>query len=258
MVSEYDTGYFSTRERVTARIEMLDDKQQALIQSWIQFGQEETTNAYNRFIALWIALNAYCCAQYATAAHRDQASIKARGYDGLTGEQQPVKGTIQRADARVTIDLAAPSEIRIVIKERYTENFIFHAFAEQYAKAYQALLQTESFHDQVAGLQHALEKRPGEYYVINMAKAAQHDPMRHLHELQGQNIIVRFTDTTSLRQLKDVLYQIRCNVFHGEKVPGEPNDDRIVTAAIPVLQAILAIVMAQEMNERQHGLQNVT
>jgi hypothetical protein len=43
----------------------------------------------------------------------------------------------------------------------------------------------------------------------------------------------------NLRQLKSVLYQIRCNVFHGEKAPGDVNDDRIVRAAHPVLDFIV-------------------
>jgi hypothetical protein len=50
---------------------------------------------------------------------------------------------------------------------------------------------------------------------------------------------VPFENYADLTQLKNVLYQVRCNVFHGEKVPGDVNDDRIVRAAYPVLLRIM-------------------
>lgn len=36
-----------------------------------------------------------------------------------------------------------------------------------------------------------------------------------------------------------MLYQIRCNIFHGEKTPGDFNDDRIVKNALPLLRHIV-------------------
>ena len=43
----------------------------------------------------------------------------------------------------------------------------------------------------------------------------------------------------SLNIIKKVIYQIRCNIFHGEKVPGDINDDRIAVGALPMLKLLV-------------------
>jgi hypothetical protein len=239
--------------RTTPRLAMvhtmtsLDAKQKHLMTSWIGLADRTGMDAYTQFMALWIAFNAYCCAHYAQAAHRERADVrKSRGLDGLTDEEQPVSGTIRRSNNRVTIDLESPSTIRIVIAEKYTEDHIFTAFAEQHADTYHLLLQDDAFRDGVLRVQQSLEKRAGNYYVINMAKARHHDENADLRAMEAANIIIRFTDTNSLRQLKDVLYQVRCNIFHGEKQPGILNDDRIVTAATPVLRQLLGALVKED------------
>ncbi len=35
------------------------------------------------------------------------------------------------------------------------------------------------------------------------------------------------------------MYQIRCNIFHGEKTPGDLNDDRIVKSSLPLLRYLV-------------------
>lgn len=67
-----------------------------------------------------------------------------------------------------------------------------------------------------------------------MAVADRYDPA-NLRALANQGVIVPFEDPAKLDDLIKVLYQVRCNVFHGEKVPYDPNDDKIVKAAHPVL-----------------------
>jgi hypothetical protein len=212
----------------------LDEKQFALIKSWIGLADQPGMDVYMRFMALWISFNAYCYAHHALAAQRERADIrKFRGLQMLTDTERPVAGTIQSTNNRITIDIAAPSIIKILIADKYTEDHIYSAFAERHADTYGSLLNDDSFRDRLVRLQHALEKRAGEYYVINMIKAEQHEDNGDLRDMEGRNVIVRFTDMASLRQLKDVLYQIRSNIFHGEKAPGVVNDDRIVTAASP-------------------------
>ncbi len=126
-------------------------------------------------------------------------------------------GTIQRTNTKVTITLDTPITIKIGISERYTKDIIFSAFAQHHAQYYRELLRQEAFQHAITHLQHALEKRSGECYVINMAKAGHHHSESNPRELEVKNILVRFNDTSNLQQLKNVLYQIRCNVFHGEK-----------------------------------------
>lgn len=226
---------------------MLDHKQRRLINSWIALAEQPGTDEYNRFMALWIAFNAYCYAHYAAHAQRERADVgRSRGLHALPDDQQQIEGTIKRTNNKVTIDLQNPTTLRIVIAEKYTEDHIFQAFARDNQAHYEQLLDNEDFSAAVKQLQEALTKPTGKHYVVNMAKARQHDPHGNLEAQASKNIIIPFNDTTSLRQLKDTLYQIRCNIFHGEKNPGEPNDDHIVRTATPVLKAILELALATE------------
>ena len=61
-------------------------------------------------------------------------------------------------------------------------------------------------------------------------------------KLKNRNLIVE-CDTNNLKTIYNVLYQIRCNIFHGEKVPGEINDDRIVSYANPILKQIVTYLV---------------
>jgi hypothetical protein len=138
-------------------------------------------DAYMQFMALWIAFNACCYACYAHQAQRERADIrKFRGIDGLTSDQQPVAGTIHCSNNRINIDLESPAILKIVITEK------------------------------VHGGPH--QKHAGECYVINMAIVRLHDAVTDLSYMEARNIIVRLTNTRSLRRLKEVLYKIRCNM----------------------------------------------
>lgn len=58
----------------------------------------------------------------------------------------------------------------------------------------------------------------------------------------SKNFLVLFEDD-KIGTLKRVLYQIRSNIVHGEKLPGAVNDDKIVRAAYPVIQKIMGVVV---------------
>ena len=47
------------------------------------------------------------------------------------------------------------------------------------------------------------------------------------------------TDTRNLTEVASCLYQVRCNLFHGGKAPGNMRDRRLVTAAHTILNALL-------------------
>ena len=79
-----------------------------------------------------------------------------------------------------------------------------------------------------------------------MLRAADFNPERPLNELIDRNVIVAVKESGELNQIIDVLYQVRCNVFHGEKVPGEVNDDRIVCAARPLVVALVQRAMGKD------------
>ena len=219
----------------------MDNKQHRLITSWVRLAdQVKDEDAYSEFIALWIAFNAFCYAKYASEAVRRRADIrKARPLDDLR-ETVPAVGVLQPRPDRIRLELNEPDSIRIDFVERYTEDFVFERFSAEYDGAYGDWLRDESFLRLLGDLQAALRKPDG-VYVVNMLKAHElRDAPRKLAELAARNVIVRFDVGDNLRALKDVLYQVRCNVFHGEKVPGELNDDRIVRAAAPLLRELLS------------------
>jgi hypothetical protein len=192
-------------------------------------------------MALWVGFNAYCYGHYASEAFRQRADIgkKSSGLTQLGDERLTVAGTIQKDDNRITIDLRSPGKIKITIAERYTEDHIFSEFATQHAQSYEHLLGQQEFSGLVQNLKAALRRPDGHSYVVNMSKASQYELDGDVEGMAARGIIVMFDHTSSLGALKDVLYQIRCNVFHGEKVPGEVNDDRILQTATPILQALL-------------------
>jgi hypothetical protein len=76
------------------------------------------------------------------------------------------------------------------------------------------------------------------YFVINMAKSNSYKTENDIIELANKNIIILCEDN-NLKTIKNVLYQVRCNIFHGEKTPGDINDDRIVKNALPLLAYIV-------------------
>lgn len=227
----------------------LDSKQKRLITSWLGLADRPGMEPYTQFMALWIAFNAYCYPHYGESADRPRADLKKdTGFANVSDEPQRVDAHIHRDQRRIIIDLDAPTTIRIHITERYTEDNIYASFAQHHASTYKALWDNNTFAKAVEQFQHAIAKN-GRHYVINMLKANQHRAERTFREMANDHTIVPFEDTQSLRQLKDVLYQVRCNIFHGEKVPGEPNDDRIVTAAVPVLRQLIHALTKQEIQQ---------
>jgi len=70
-----------------------------------------------------------------------------------------------------------------------------------------------------------------------MARINSFDQKEDIDEQSRRNILV-LCENNNLSTIKNVLYQIRCNIFHGEKIPGDINDDRIVKSANPILEQI--------------------
>ncbi len=220
-----------------------DDKQKRIINAWISYGTSSERDSYAQFISLWVAFNAICYARYSSLASRNRADLR-HGADlkKITDELTQLNGTIVRMKGQVKINIKEPGRIVINIGERYTEDIIFDRFAVEFQPNYIEWLSDRSFETKVLEFREALRKPPDRYYVVNMARVSKHKwnaKKEEYEDMKRQNIIVPFEDHTNLKQLKNVLYQVRCNVFHGEKVPGEPNDDRIVSAAYPVLRYIV-------------------
>src|SRR5713101_313751 len=109
---------------------ILDDKQRRLINAWLQRATTGDGDEYGRFMAAWLAFNAFCYACFASLASRQRPDLTdARGLSGLTGKVN-ASGTLElRTDGRVRLQIEEPGRIRIDIRDRYTEDIVFDQFA---------------------------------------------------------------------------------------------------------------------------------
>jgi len=48
------------------------------------------------------------------------------------------------------------------------------------------------------------------------------------------------TNPTNLTQVASCVYQVRCNLFHGGKAPGNPRDERLVHASYVIVSKLIA------------------
>ncbi|BDD89194.1 hypothetical protein [Desulfofustis limnaeus] len=217
----------------------LDDKQKRLIEAWFAGATTSNGDEYGRFMSAWIAFNAFCYARFADKASRRRPDLSEdKGLSGISG-QVPAKGTLElRSDGRVRLRIEKPGRIQIDIRERYTEDIVFAEFSREYSQFFTTWLLESPFCSARDEFLASLKRSNG-YYVINMLRVAQYDEQAPIGDLSKRNVVVAITEPNDLGQLVDALYQVRCNVFHGEKVPGDLNDDRIVKAARPLLVELL-------------------
>lgn len=236
----------------------MDYRQEQIIKTWFDEGVKAGFESYFCFISLWISFNAYCVAKCSIKANRRLAQINNdSGFKKLSEDSIEItEGTILRKDGRYSIDIKQPGRVHIVIKEKFIESAVFDAFARDFCKDYLEMLKEDNFTEAVEKLYKALEKEDGHSYVINMTKAGLYSLELSYKELKNRNIIIPFEDTTKLSQLINVLYQIRCNLFHGEKQPGVINDDKIVGSANPVLMAILVKLKPIEQSNSKYVDEN--
>jgi len=95
------------------------------------------------------------------------------------------------------------------------EERIFDQFVSEYKVWYQdcSSLTTKFFETLKQSL---IKKTRGiqRSYVINMSRIKDYNDMSDIDELHKRNIIV-LCEQNDLKTIKNVLYQIRCNIFHG-------------------------------------------
>ena len=226
-----------------------DDKQKKLIRSWHDLAKR-SENPYMAFMSEWIALNAICYNLYYEKAVIDRANIDRsrskldRIRERLINNSKVVaeNAILNRSSDKLNLDLSFPERLFISVSDNnYTEDIIFNEYVKDNQEWYN-INPSDSFNS----LKESLLKREfNRYYVINMAKNKQYKNMTQTHdfsklvdEMARKNIIV-LCENNDLKTIKNVLYQIRCNIFHGEKTPGYINDDRIVKSALPLLRYIV-------------------
>lgn len=220
----------------------LDKKQKQLIQLWLIFADDDNLSWYMRFIALWIAFNALCYAQFAREAVKPISYLKSDKWLSTITEEIPVTGSLRRQNGHVCLKIDSP-KLQVSFKERYAENIIYQCFSRYYNESYLDWLHDDpSLEGMLNAFVESIQK-PNGCYVINMLKSADYSESIPLDTLRSSNIVAAIIDRKNLRQIIDTLYQVRCNVFHGEKTPGGPNDDGIVRTAHPLLRAFLQHIL---------------
>lgn len=235
----------------------LDKKQKEIILSWHKLATNtEETNFYFKFIAEWIAFNAICYALYYTDAQKISTNLEDdTKYENIIinlhpgGSRRSNQAILKRGEKNSKVKITFPQPDNTILtleigSKRYREDEIFNQFVENYRSRYE---EKNMFFGEFQELKESLKKEDALYYVINMARIDDYNKIieseDHLIEDLMKSGTVKFCDENRLSIVKDVLYQIRCNIFHGEKLPGELNDDRIVKAAYPLLNEIVKFLI---------------
>ncbi len=222
-----------------------DEKQKTLINAWISQATE-SSNEYLKFMSNWIALNAICYHLFFEQAVMDRAELD-RGKSKLPKIKESVKQnteiqaqstSITLKKERIEIDIKTPERLNFSIKEKYTEDLIYEQFVKSYSN--KIIVGQEIFQNLKESL-----KKDDRFYVINMARILAFDQSEDINVQSKRNILV-LCEKNDLKTIKNVLYQIRCNIFHGEKIPGDINDDRIVKSANPILELITRYLVNEQ------------
>jgi len=219
-----------------------DDKQVKLISSWHQLSVN-SDDEYMKFISNWICLNAICVHLYSDYANKERISIdrkksKLVKLKSKVDEEKTIiaeEAKIIEKNNKLEVNIKFPERLCVYIQEKYTEDLVFEKFSDTHKN------EIEIPDIDYLTLRKALTKFNSEAYVINMSKSALFNEFYDqisTKEMSDKNIIV-LLDKNNLTTIQKVLYQIRCNIFHGEKGPGDLNDDRIVEASNPVLDYII-------------------
>lgn len=232
----------------------IDRKQLHLIQSWKNRADEaaRVRDYYGAFISMWIALNAFCYARYVDEAVKLRADLGKvpAAFEGI--QNGLVTGELETANGSIKIKLKLPAALSITLKRKYTEDLIFRAFEKAYTPVHKAKLEVETeyrranenLRDVLANtFRYRFKTEP---FIINMARVGEFRDQPSSAVAAAKGIITLFKDDKFASLLR-VLYQVRCNVFHGEKTPGGFNDDEIVAAAYPLLKNVVSEVMINKL-----------
>lgn len=221
-----------------------DDKQIKLINSWHKLSAE-SIDPFMSFMAEWISFNAICYNLYYENAIIERANIDRKKSKLLKIQERLIPSADIKIDNaklegtkdKWSLDILLPERLFITISNNYTEDIIFNEF----------VLKNQHWYKQnpsslFADLKNSLNKGDC-HYVINMAKSKYYNG-DNIADLHKKNVII-LCEENELKTIKNVLYQIRCNIFHGEKTPGDINDDRIVKCALPVLRYLVQYLIEE-------------
>jgi hypothetical protein len=227
-----------------------NNKQKKLINSWHDLS-EESEDVYMAFMAEWIAFNAICYNLYFDRAIIERANIdRSKSKLSKIHERFNPSADIEAMNAKIvgtsekwSVDLFLPERLYISVSNNYTEDNIFNEFVKDNQNWYKNNI-TDLFDDLKLSL-----TKGDRHFVFNMAKSQNYLLDSDINGLANKNVVI-LCEENDLKTIKNVLYQIRCNIFHGGKTPGDINDDKIVTKALPLLRFIvLYLIEMHQINK---------
>ena len=224
-------------------MEYFYDKQIKNILSWHVLSENSQDN-YMAFMAEWIAFNAICYNLYYKKAVKERANLESTRNQLKTIRENFNQSNILNAvETKITNHndkwkvniLLQNSNLKLSIASNYTEDIIFNEFVDDHDEWYteNTLLSNEIFNSLKMSL-----KKGERNFVINMAKHNLYKEENDINCMAQSNIII-MCEENNLKTIKNVLYQIRCNIFHGAKTPGDAEDDTIVESALPILRLLV-------------------
>ena len=235
---------------INRRDYFFESKQEDIIKSWHNISIKEKT-PYVKFFANWISFNAICYALFHKDAVKARVNIDALKLPSiksrLEGEKRiPLEtGEVYQRNENIKVKLQLPEQLYFTINERFIEERIFTEFK----KVFKDKIYFEDDDEYFIELKNSLKKENGRSYIIDMSRIDQYDIKNDFDEMSG-NRIIKFCEDSELSTIIDVLYQIRCNIFHGGKEPGDHHDDWIVKAANPILNKIVSLFIYEYPEER--------
>ena len=227
-------------------MEYFDDKQRKLIKSWHNLS-ENSEDYYMAFISEWIAFNAICYNLYFEKSIMERANIDRKKSKlsqiekklGQSINMSAEEAVIESKNNSWNLDIHFPDRLFLSISKIFTEDRIYDLFAIEYSKWYsESISENETYFQDIKESLKKNEENIERYYVINMARFKDFSFSKDIDSQANSNII-KLCESNDLQTIKNVLYQIRCNIFHGEKIPGDINDDRIVKSALPMLRFLV-------------------
>jgi len=236
-----------------------DDKQKNLINAWYLRSKSSVNNYYMAFMSEWIAFNSICYNLYFKNATIERANIN-RSKSKLDGIKEKlsinlkikaIDASIEMKDDKLNVILEFPDTLFFSISKKYTEDMIYDLFVKEYENWYQ--IEQPITESKFSELKQSLTKVHGgkeRSYVNNMARIDEYISIGNVDKMNNRNIIV-LCEENNLKTVKKVLYQIRCNIFHGEKTPGDKNDDRIVKSSFPLLTFLVEKLMKDNSIHRR-------
>ena len=89
-----------------------------------------------------------------------------------------------------------------------------------------------------------------------MARYEDYDEKNDVDIMSSKGIIT-LLENNDLSTIIDVLYQIRCNIFHGGKELGDNHDDIIVKSSNPILNRIVEFIIYENPEERLNRIKDI-